>query len=124
MPVEFGEPASNRVAPRAGRGQFMRQRVPRLPEGCHRATALGQVRSSLFLRALSIGHRLLNRSHFAVRCSSFLLRRLRLAAPQWHGELRDAVKRAKALGAAYDGRFSDLTVRSGGEFAVYAEVVR
>jgi RND superfamily putative drug exporter len=34
----------------------------------------------------------------------------------------DAVKKAKALSKVYDGSFQGLTVRSGGEFAVYAAV--
>jgi RND superfamily putative drug exporter len=38
------------------------------------------------------------------------------------GSEDDAVKRAKALGAAFDGTHDGLTVRSGGEFAVYSEV--
>ena len=38
------------------------------------------------------------------------------------GSQNDAVKKAKALGKAYDGSFSGLRVTSGGEFAVYAEV--
>ena len=38
------------------------------------------------------------------------------------GSQDDAVKKAKALGKAYDGTFSGLRVTSGGEFAVYAEV--
>ncbi|MGZ6827022.1 MAG: MMPL family transporter, partial [Mycobacteriales bacterium] len=38
------------------------------------------------------------------------------------GSEDDAVKRAKALGAAFDGTRDGLTVRSGGEYAVYAGV--
>ena len=38
------------------------------------------------------------------------------------GSQDDTVKKAKALGKVYDGSFQGLTVRTGGEFAVYAEV--
>jgi len=38
------------------------------------------------------------------------------------GSQDDSVKKAKALGKEYDGQFQGLTVASGGEFAVYAEV--
>ena len=38
------------------------------------------------------------------------------------GSEDDAVQRARALGATYDGRQGSLQVRSGGEFAVYAQV--
>ncbi|MCU1595267.1 MAG: putative rane protein [Frankiales bacterium] len=38
------------------------------------------------------------------------------------GSEDDAVKNAKALGRKYDGTFRGLSVRSGGEFAVYAQV--
>jgi RND superfamily putative drug exporter len=38
------------------------------------------------------------------------------------GSEDDAVKRAKALGKRFDGRYQGLDVRSGGEFAVYSEV--
>jgi RND superfamily putative drug exporter len=38
------------------------------------------------------------------------------------GSEDDAVKRAKALGATFDGTFQGLQVRTGGEFAVYAAV--
>jgi RND superfamily putative drug exporter len=38
------------------------------------------------------------------------------------GTQDDRVKRAKALAATYDGTFQGLDVRTGGEFAVYAQV--
>jgi RND superfamily putative drug exporter len=38
------------------------------------------------------------------------------------GSQDDAVKKAKALAAEYDGTFQGLTVASGGEFSVYAQV--
>ncbi|MCW2543159.1 MAG: putative rane protein [Frankiales bacterium] len=38
------------------------------------------------------------------------------------GNQDDAVKKAKALGGVYDGERDGLTVATGGEFAVYAEV--
>jgi RND superfamily putative drug exporter len=38
------------------------------------------------------------------------------------GSQDDAVKKAKALAASFDGSYRGLTVRSGGEFSVYAQV--
>ena len=45
-----------------------------------------------------------------------------LVLARLQGSQDDAVKKAKALAASFDGSYQGLTVRSGGEFSVYAQV--